>query len=154
MNGPGVREAKIEPAICQHTPGWLIGKPQCSATERPAWFCHGMEAAVAISPHGLGTAWSDGACGWAPPMPFCSTWGPVVCARGISVLRTIIFLWLGNRRSPQGRKGREGLEAGSYLVPPPAWAGEFSSQPTIQLQRLEQRGGSPAGAVAFIQRRS
>lgn len=63
MNGPGVREAKIEPAICQCTPGWLIGKPQCSAAECPAWFPHGIEAAVAMSPRGLGTAQSDGASG-------------------------------------------------------------------------------------------
>lgn len=151
MNGPGVREAKIEPAICQYTPGWLIGKPQHSAAERPAWFCHGTEAAVAISPRGLGTAQSNGL---SSPSALLSTWGPAVCARGISVLRIVIFLWSGNRRSPQGRKGRGGLEVGSYLLSPPAWAEDFPSEPTAQLQRLEQRGGTPAGAVAFIQRRS
>lgn len=63
MNGPGVREAKIEAAICQCTPGWLIGKPQCSAAECPAWFGRGIEASLAISPYGLGTAQSRGVSG-------------------------------------------------------------------------------------------
>ena len=63
MNGPGVREAKIETAICQHATGWLIGKPQVPTAKCPASFPYKIGTAVAISPRGLGTAQCNGASG-------------------------------------------------------------------------------------------
>lgn len=51
---------------------------------------------------------------------------------------------------PMAEKVGKGLGAGSYLLSPPAWAGEFPSQWTARLQSLKQRGGSPTGAVRFI----
>lgn len=63
MNGPGVKEAKIETAICQYAPRWLIGKPQVSTAKCPASFPYKTETATAISPQGLGTAQCNGASG-------------------------------------------------------------------------------------------
>lgn len=63
MNGPGVREAKIETAICQYATGWLTGKPQVSPAKCPASFPYKIETAIAISPWGLGTAQCHGASG-------------------------------------------------------------------------------------------
>lgn len=63
MNGPGVREAKIEAAICQYATGWLIGKPQVSTAECPASFPYKIETATATSPQGLGTASAMGHLG-------------------------------------------------------------------------------------------
>lgn len=48
----------------------------------------------------------------------------------------------------------KGLEAGSYLLSPPAWPGEFTSKWKARLQSLKQRGGSPVGAIRFIKIRS
>lgn len=147
MNGP---ETKIEPAICQCTPGWLIGKPQCSAAECPAWFCQGIEAAVAASSQAGQSVMER--LGDSPSVLLQHLGSCCLCHRHFCPEDHHLPV-LSNRRSPHSRKGREGLEAGWYLLSPPAWAGEFPSQPTAQLQRLEWRGGSPAGAVAFIQRR-
>lgn len=107
MNGPGVREAKIETAICQHATGWLIGKPQVWTAKCPASFPYKTETAIAVSPWGLGTARFNGCLG---ELPYCASAAGRMLLRvpgGISVLRTTIFPWPGRRKSPHSRKGRE-----------------------------------------------
>jgi len=81
MNGPGVREAKIETAICQYAAGWLTGKPQVSTAECPALFPYETETAATISTRGLGTAWRNGVSGRAPLTHFCSRWDAAARAR-------------------------------------------------------------------------
>lgn len=104
MNGPGVREAKIETAICQYVTGWLIGKPQVSTTKCPASFLYKTEIAIETS---LGTGHSSVQWERLSMHPKCVSVAGMMLLRvqgDISVLRTTILSWSDKQKSPHGRE--------------------------------------------------